>query len=181
MLAFCRGDEEAFISLYRRYRDRIANHARRLLGDQARGEEASQEVFIKLYQARTRYEPRSRFSTFVFRIATNHCLNLCARLDHKLLACEPPDDQQVVNGDVPQDERIAQEQLRKELSRALATLPNKQRAALVLCHYEGLSYQEAAETLEVSESALKSLVFRARQAMIKQMEQYVIPEGKYAV
>jgi RNA polymerase sigma-70 factor (ECF subfamily) len=170
MLAFCRGDEDAFVQLYRRYRDRIINHARRLLNDQARAEEAGQEVFLRLYQARESYQPLSRFSTFIFRVATNYCLNICARSENKFTADGQAVDHTVVDTRPGQEEAVAQEQLRLTLSHALTTLPDKQRAALVLCHYEGLSYQEAAEALEVSESALKSLIHRARQAMIALLE-----------
>jgi RNA polymerase sigma-70 factor (ECF subfamily) len=183
MLAFCRGNEDAFVQLYKRYRDRIINHARRLLNDQAQAEEASQEVFLRLYQTRGNYQPLSRFSTFVFRIATNYCLNICARSEHKLQADTPLDGRTVADCSPDQEKLVAQEQLRNTLSNALATLPDKQRAALVLCHYEGLSYLEAAEALEVSESALKSLVHRARQAMIATLGPVVAdtPEVTYAL
>jgi RNA polymerase sigma-70 factor (ECF subfamily) len=183
MLAFCRGDENAFVQLYRRYRDRITNHARRLLNDHAQAEEASQEVFLRLYQTRDSYQPLSRFSTFIFRIATNYCLNVCARSEHKLLADSESAGHPVAECRPGQEEAVAQEQLRETLAHALAALPDKQRAALVLCHYEGLSYLEAAEALEVSESALKSLVHRARRTMIATLGSVIddIPEVSYAV
>ena len=74
MLAFQRGNEEAFVQLYRSYRDRVINFSRRIIGNVAQGEEAAQEVFLKIYRFRGRYVPKARFSTFVFRLATNHCL-----------------------------------------------------------------------------------------------------------
>lgn len=72
MLAFAQGEEAAFVTLYRTYRDRIVGYCTRLVGDRARGEEAAQDVFIKLYRARASYSERGRFSTFLYRIATNH-------------------------------------------------------------------------------------------------------------
>jgi RNA polymerase sigma-70 factor, ECF subfamily len=183
MVAFCRGDEEAFVELYRRYRDRIINHSRRLLNDAGRAEEASQEVFLRLYQTRRSYQPLSRFSTFIFRIATNYCLNICARSENKLVVDSQPSSYPVADPSQGQEETVAQRQLRKTLTDGLATLPAKQRAALVLCHYEGLSYLEAAETLEVSESALKSLIHRARQSMIAYLGNMMAekPEAEYAL
>jgi DNA-directed RNA polymerase specialized sigma24 family protein len=85
MLAFQAGDEQAFTTLYEKYRDRLVNYSRRFLIDRARGEEAAQDVFLKLYRARARYQPVSRFSTYLFRIATNHCLNVLQRHDQKLV------------------------------------------------------------------------------------------------
>src|SRR5689334_21414328 len=85
MLAFSRGREEAFVELYRRYRDRIVAFCRRIVGSDAQAEEAAQEVFLKLYRARDGYEARSRFTTFLYRIAANHCLNMQARVEHKFV------------------------------------------------------------------------------------------------
>ena len=164
MLAFARGDEEAFVRLYRKWRDRVVNFARRLLGDAAAGEEAAQEVFLRLYQTRSRYEPRSRFSTFLYRIATNHCLKIRERHDHRLTDRDADMDLRASAAADALD-HAARAQLREALLRALAALPDRQGAALLLCHYDGLSYQEVADVLDVSEGAVKSLVHRARSAL----------------
>jgi RNA polymerase sigma-70 factor (ECF subfamily) len=169
MLEFCRGDEDAFVELYRRYRDRMVAFCRRIVGDDAQAEEAAQEVFLKLYRARSGYAPRSRFSTFAYRIAANHCLNVQARVEHKLVQRGVEIDARVVSPDAQQQARFEQSELRLQLERALSTLPDRQRAALVLVHYEGLSYEEAAEAIDVTESALKSLIHRARGAMMAQL------------
>jgi RNA polymerase sigma-70 factor, ECF subfamily len=173
MLAFCRGDEDAFVTLYRSYRDRLVNHARRLLNDPVQAEDAAQEVFLKLYKSRATYQPRSRFSTYLFRIAVNHCLNVRARSEHKLVSGDAGIDQHVKDPGLEPADAVVRERLRRVLTVALGNLPDKQRAALVLCHHEGLSYAEAAEALEVSESALKSLVHRARQGMIEQLGSHI--------
>jgi RNA polymerase sigma-70 factor (ECF subfamily) len=165
MLAFSQGREDAYVQLYRSHRDRIVSFCRRMLGDQARAEEAAQDVFLKLYRTRGSYQPRSRFSTFLYRIATNHCLNLHATLDQRLVDrggraeqkhSTPPD----------QHAELSRKQLRAELDRALGKLPERQRAALLLVHYEGLSYREACETIDVSEPAMKSLIHRARTTLM---------------
>ena len=169
MSAFAAGQEEAFVRLYRSHRERIVNYCRRLLGDQARAEEAAQDVFLKVYDAGRRYEARSRFSTYLYRVATNHCFNLNARVERKLLqhGVDPGDRH---DDAADQSERLAQLQLRQALQKALSTLPDKQRAALVLVHYEGLSYREAAEAVDTTESAVKSLIHRARERMARELQ-----------
>ena len=168
MVAFGEGDEEAFVILYRRYRDRIVAYARRLLGDPARAEEAAQDVFLKVFGARRSYAPRGRFSTFLYRIATNHCLNLRARHEHRWTDRSVAADERAA---VPpaQAAELARADLRRTLGSALDRLPDKQRAALVLCHYEGLTLAEAAAALQVSVSAVKSLVHRARERLAAEL------------
>jgi RNA polymerase sigma-70 factor (ECF subfamily) len=171
MLAFQRGDEEAFVTLFGRFRERIANFARRLLGDQAQGEEAAQEVFLKLYSARERYRPDSRFSTYLYRIARNHCLNLRARRDWT--ARDPERDAEAEPARHPPPEHgIDDARLRLAILQALARLPENQASAFVLCQYEGMSLAEAAAVLELSTSAIKSLVFRARQGLMELLRPY---------
>ena len=167
MLAFASGREDAFVELYERHRDRIVGFARRMLGDAAQAEEAAQDVFLKLYGARANYEPRSRFSTFLYRIATNHCLNLRDRVERKLVDRGRAVEGQLPSGESDQHGDLAHKQLRAALGLALDRLPARQRSALLLVHYEGLSYRETADALEVSESAVKSLIHRAREAMIE--------------
>jgi RNA polymerase sigma-70 factor (ECF subfamily) len=168
MLAFCQGHEDAFVELYRRHRDRIVSYCRRMLGDEARAEEAAQDVFLKIYRARGSYEPRSRFSTFLYRVATNHCLNLHARLDQRLTDRSARGERQH-GTPADQHQELTRKQLRAELDRALGKLPERQRAALLLVHYEGLSYREACETIEVTEAAMKSLIHRARTTLMTEL------------
>jgi RNA polymerase sigma-70 factor (ECF subfamily) len=168
MLAFARGEEDAFVELYERHRDRIVRFTRRMLGDPAQAEEAAQDVFLKLYRTRSSYEPTSRFSTFLYRIATNHCLNLQARVERKLVDRNDKTDQ-LAGRSGEQHSALAHKQLREALAIGLAKLPERQRAALLLVHYEGMSYREAADALDVSEPALKSLIHRARAAMMQEL------------
>lgn len=164
MLAFARGDEDAFVQLYNRYKTRIFNVARRLLGDRARAEEAAQDVFLKLYGARKSYKATARFSTFLYRIAINHCLNYRAKKSERMTVVDPDLDRR--GGSTTSAEALLERgDLRESLRRALALLPEQQRAALVLCHYEGSSYREAADILDTSEAAVKALVHRARSRL----------------
>ena len=168
MLAFQSGQEEAFVQLYRRHRDRMVNFSRRMLGSAAEGEEAAQEVFLKLYNARRSYVPRSRFSTYLFRIATNHCINLKQRHATRRRDPETNVEQQAAGNRSPEQDS-ANMQLRAAINKALATLPHKQAAAFTLCHFEGLAYQEAAAVLDTSEGAVKSLVHRARESLMREL------------
>lgn len=166
MQAFAAGQEDAFVQLYQRYRDRVLRFSWRMLRNNAQAEEATQDVFLKLYRARDSYTPRSRFTTYLFRIAANHCLNLSSRHDQKLVRRDGvvPDEASEATRDA-----LAQRELQRQLASALSGLPERQRAALVLVHYEGLSYQEASRALDVTEGAIKSLVHRAREGMMREL------------
>ncbi len=162
MTAFVQGNEGAFVELYDRYKTRIFNLARRMLGDRARAEEAAQDVFLKLYGAKKSYTPKARFSTFLYRIAINHCLNSRAKKSERMTSVDPDLDRTMQGDNASADHLVERSDLRESLRIALAKLPDTQRAALVLCHYEGASYREAADMLDVTEAAVKSLVHRAR-------------------
>jgi RNA polymerase sigma-70 factor, ECF subfamily len=180
MLAFSRGDEEAFVRLYQAWRHRIFNFSRRLLGDAAAGEEAAQEVFLKLYQARRRYQPRSRFSTFLYRIAANHCIKVRELHDRKRTDREADMDRHV-SAAAGGEAQAARAQLREALLRAFRALPDRQGAAFLLCHYDGLSYREAADALGVSEGAVKSLVHRARAALVEKLGSWMEKDIAHAL
>jgi RNA polymerase sigma-70 factor (ECF subfamily) len=176
MLAFKGGDEKAFVTLYERYRNRVFNFARRLLLDPALAEEAAQDAFLKLYAARERYEPRSRFSTFLFRIARNHCLNLAARHEQTRVQRGRAIERVDASEEAP-DAAAQRGQLRDALRAALAELPEKQASALILAQYEGLSYREVADVLGVSEGATKSLIFRARERLTRELRGWTRDAG----
>ncbi|MEE8409168.1 MAG: RNA polymerase sigma factor [Myxococcota bacterium] len=167
-MAFQRGNEEAFVTLYRRYRDRIFNFARRLLGDVARAEEAAQDVFLKVYGARKSYTVRSRFSSYIFRIARNHCFNIRARHEHKLVD-RGREVERHANGAASPEANVERQNELEAVRIALATLPEKQAAAFILAHYEGMSYREIANALDVSEGATKSLIHRARDRLVHEL------------
>jgi len=174
MLAFQNGDEGAFITLYESYRNQLVNFTRRFLGDQAQGEEAAQDVFLKLYRARDSYKPASRFSTYLYRIASNHCINMVQKHDHKLVARDrdfTDQPQAIQSGDtLNPEEQATTNRKRIAIQQALGKLKDNQRAALLLCHYQGLSYQEASNAMDISESAMKSLLFRARESLGRELQ-----------
>jgi RNA polymerase sigma-70 factor (ECF subfamily) len=168
MLAFQRGDESAFRTLYQRHARAMVAFCHHFVRDAARAEELAQDVFVKLYRAAHRYTPRARFRTFLYRVAANHCLNEIRRGEYGAREREdrdgPTDPDRIASpGASPEDAALgaALEQTVREL---LARLPEKQRAALVLCRFEGMGYEEIARVLETSVAAVKSLVHRATVA-----------------
>jgi RNA polymerase sigma-70 factor (ECF subfamily) len=167
------GDMDAFQVLFTKYSGAIVKLAYRFLGSRHLAEEVAQTAFLQLYRTRKRYKPRARFATFLYRIATNLCLNELRRFDYSgkiesldtQYESEPgsasfadrlPDD------DSPGPERrLACRELATEVKKVLKHLPPTQRMALLLSRVDGFSYQEVAENLDTSVSAVKSLIFRA--------------------
>ena len=167
MLAARDGDEEAFRELFRRHAPRLVGYVDRFFHNRASAEEVVQEVFIKVWRARKRYEPRSKFTTWLYTIASRTCLNELRRGHHRHPA-EPLDEGQAPPasaGPARPDQLVEGQQARGRVERALAAMPETQRQALVLTRFGGHSYSEAAGLLGVSESALKSLVFRAARTV----------------
>jgi RNA polymerase sigma-70 factor (ECF subfamily) len=167
LLAFQRGDEAAFRLLYERNARAMIAFCHRFVRDAARAEELAQDVFVKLYRMAGRYQPSARFKTFLYRVATNHCLNEVRRAEFMARASGPLGEDQAPDLDAlpsgaagPHDEAVARS-LEQAVVSLLGALPEKQRAAFVLCRFEGMSYEEIAETLETSVSAVKSLIHRA--------------------
>jgi RNA polymerase sigma-70 factor (ECF subfamily) len=137
--------------------------------DGPRAEELAQDVFLKLHQVAPRYRPSARFKTFLYRIASNHCLNElrrgehAARRSHQERSRPEPDFDELPSGAATPEENAAGGALGRAVQEMLARLPDKQRAAFVLCRFEGLSYAEIAEILETSVPAVKSLIHRATE------------------
>lgn len=170
LVAFQRGDEGAFRTLFERHARAMVAFCHHFVRDGARAEELAQDVFVKLYRASARYRPTARFKTFLYRIASNHCLNELRRGEYGARRAEaargedaagPTDPDALPSGDATPEDSARGAALEREVRALLARLPEKQRAALVLCRFEGLSYEEIADVLETTVPAVKSLVHRA--------------------
>jgi RNA polymerase sigma-70 factor (ECF subfamily) len=172
MLAFQRGDQAAFRVLYERHARAMIGYCHRFVKDAARAEELAQDVFVRLHRAAAGYSPSARFKTFLYRVATNVCLNELRRGEYAARDAGPgpgagAEDRSLdaLPSQQPSPhESLEAERLAEAVSRLLAGLPEKQRAALILCRFEGLSYEEIAEALDTSVSAVKSLCHRATVA-----------------
>jgi RNA polymerase sigma-70 factor (ECF subfamily) len=172
MAAFCAGDRSAFDALFRRWAAPLLRYLERMLRDAAAAEDLVQEVFLRVYGARERYEPQARFSTWLYRIATNLALNELRRPRRREphASLDQPGSP-VLAADAPAPEAaLDARRLSARVEQQLARLPERQRAALCLAAVEGLSYAEVAAALEISESAVKALVHRARTTLVAHLE-----------
>ena len=156
------GDEAACQLLVDRHLSRMVSLARRMLGNQADAEEVAQEVFLRVWTHAARWEPgRAQFRTWLHRVATNLCLDRLRRHTTDDIDSIPEPE----SGEPGPDVLLEQQQLAKHVDAALQALPARQRAAVMLTHYQGLTNIEAAETLEISVEAVESLLGRARRQL----------------
>jgi RNA polymerase sigma-70 factor (ECF subfamily) len=184
MLGVKQGDDESFELLLQRYRIPLVNFLNRMVRDAATAEDLAQEVFLRVYRARKKYVPSAKFTTWLFRIATNLALNALRDGRYRQLeisADETNEDAQPVL-DVPDRQPSAVEKMMEQdraefIRRAIQALPEKQRAAVLLHKYQELDYDEIAHILECSESALKSLLFRAYETLREKLAPLVQPGG----
>jgi len=162
-LAASRGDRGAFEMLYRRYYQEMTRYFWYKVRNRDRAEELAQDTFLKLYRYRTGYEPSARFRTWLYRIARGLALNeLRARSrDRSVLV-----DKEAST--VTDMEKVtARRQEVRQVMEKIDRLPDRQREAMILVRFQGMSYQEASQAMGVSDRALKSLLNRARTALLK--------------
>jgi RNA polymerase sigma-70 factor, ECF subfamily len=161
------GDAEAFAPLVESHQERLLRLCERLLADAEEARDAAQEVFLKAYRKAGEVRPQGQVYTWLYRIAVNHCLNkLRRRKLVRFLRWEDPGDREAPAFDPPDetaDPAAALEARRswQATRRAIAQLPENQRSVLVLVRFEGLSYKQVAEVLEITEGAVESRLFRA--------------------
>jgi len=177
MLDVKAGDEQSFALLLQRYRSPLVNFLYRMVRNREQAEDLAQEVFIRVYRARADYVPSAKFTTWLFRIATNLALNSLRDTRHQRMeiSLDAPVTADAEDGDErtldvadkhPDIEQHLVEETRKAMIKhAIDKLPEKQRAAVLLHKYQELDYGEIAKILSCSESALKSLLFRAYEAL----------------
>ncbi|MGV3625972.1 MAG: RNA polymerase sigma factor [Archangium sp.] len=168
MLRVSRGDRQAFAQLFDRHQQRVVRFCFRFTGDRGRAEELAQDTFVRLYRSADRYQARAKFSTFLFHIATNLCLN--AQRGAKARP-EAPVEQVVERADVDTPEAtLSAKDTEAAVQRALQKMSDRERAAFAMARFEGLPYRDIAEALEASEAAIKSLVHRASLQVVEQLE-----------
>ena len=190
MLGVKAGDDQSFELLLQRYRTPLVNFLTRMVRDQAVAEDLAQEVFLRVYRARKQYAPSAKFTTWLFRIATNLALNSIR--DGRYRQLEVSLDLQVDTGEdvrpaieVPDRRPGMEQQLMARdraarIRRAVEALPEKQRVAVLLHKYYELDYDDIARILDCSGSALKSLLFRAYETLRVQLAPLVAPGGESA-
>jgi RNA polymerase sigma-70 factor (ECF subfamily) len=172
MLRVRDGDEECFRVLLEKYRNPVMRFVYRMVQDRAISEELAQEVFLRVYRSRATYEPTARFTTWLFRIATHLAINWL-RDGRNERGQQRLDDEG--DGDMPVrevadrrptvEQRMVDQTRLQEVRDAIAVLPEKQRAAVLMHKYEEMEYAQISQVLECSESAVKSLLFRAYESL----------------
>lgn len=186
MLGVKAGDDTSFELLLQRYRRPVVNFLFRMVRDSGAAEDLAQEVFLRVYRARREYEPNAKFTTWLFRIATNLALNAVRDGRHRQLdisidqPVEYGEEERVIDvrDKAPGIEQQMVERDRAAMIRsAVDALPEKQRAAVLLHKYMELDYAEISRVLSCSESALKSLLFRAYETLRVELAPLVSPQG----
>ncbi len=173
------GDLEAFNVLISRYETRVINMAMRYMRDYHQAVDESQEIFLKVFRKINSFKGDSAFATWLYRVTANHCMNALKRHQRRGKGYTLSLDQENQSGQVPvlrdskslnPDETYAEKELRREMVGLIEALPDTQRQAIMLCHYEHLSYTEIAEVMELPVSTIRSCLFRARQRLKEWIE-----------
>lgn len=182
MLLVKQGDTSAFAQLVDKYKQPVLNVAARMLRDLTEAEDIAQNVFVQVYKSAHRYEVSSKFSTWLFTIVRNLCLNEIRRRSRhpadSLEASHPEQEDQPLHQfedratASPPDTLLIGE-LDQKITQALDALPENQRMAIVLCRQNELSYEEIARVLGCSVSATKSLIHRGREALKEKLKPYL--------
>ncbi|MGI8787415.1 MAG: RNA polymerase sigma factor [Pyrinomonadaceae bacterium] len=177
-----RGDEPAFGEIMRRYRSPITNYIYRFLNDYEEAVDLAQETFVRVYFAIERYHTDYAFSTYIYRIATNLAISEIRRRKRRRLVSltglfqygaeseaqdfNPPDEKPTPDADLIESEQS------KTIARAIATLPEKYRAPIVLRDVEGKSYEEVAQIMNLGLGTTKSRISRARKLLREKLQNY---------
>jgi len=182
MLRVSQGDTHAFAELVEKYKQPVINVAARMLRDPVEAEDLAQNVFVQVYKSADRYRVASKFSTWLFTIVRNLCLNEIRRRSRhpadSMDAQHPEQEDQPLQqfedkATFSPPETLLHGELEKKIEEALAELPENQRTAIVLCRQDELSYEEIAEVLGCSLSATKSLIHRGRDFLKQKLKPYL--------
>jgi RNA polymerase sigma-70 factor (ECF subfamily) len=173
-----KGDEAAFEILVNRHQTSILSLIYRFIGDRTQAKDLSQEVFLRVWQSAKTYKTEAKFTTWIYRITANLCFNelKSSRRKKWLQFLRPEADHEVQTEEgfpdsspSPEDLLLAKERSR-EISNVLQSLPDNQRMAIILKRYDNLSYQEIAQVLGCSVSAVESLLVRAKRALQEKLK-----------
>ncbi len=172
------GDQEAFRLLIEMHQARVIGTVAKMLGDDTDSEDISQQVFIRVWNSAARYQPTAKFTTWLFKITRNLVFNeLRRRKRHPATPLEHKEDDRPFQMPDPNSPSPATNMMDGELQaaiqRAIESLPEVQRMAIVLRRYEELSYEEIADVLKLSVPAVKSILFRARADLRIQLQKYL--------
>jgi len=182
MLRVAAGDEGAFNFLVGKHNRPVIHFLYRMVHNQAVAEELAQEVFLRVYRARDSYRAEARFTTWLYRIATNLAVNHARDTRHERTAqtvyLDAPDEETGTTPDVADDVPSVEQRLLKDERMAairnhVMELPERQRMAVLMHKYQGMDYRQIGDVLKLSESATKSLLFRAYQTLREKLKGFV--------
>jgi len=182
MLRVKTGDESAFAFLVQKYRRPIIGFLYRMCHNPSTAEELAQEVFLRVYRSRETYEASAKFTTWLYRIATNLAVNHARDTRHErpevTVRLDEPDPETGTKPDLADESMTVEQQIvRRERLAAIRSkvnaLPERQRMAVIMHKYQQMDYRQIAEVLKLSESATKSLLFRAYETLREQLKEFV--------
>ena len=169
MLEFTKGDISAFEEIMRKYKSRIINIAYRFSQDYFLSEDIAHEVFIKMYNSANTYKPRAKLFTWIYRITVNSCLN-ALRPEKRIKTVSLEKAAEIVDTAQPDPaDRLERDKMEQLVKKAVSGLPERQRLAVILQKYDGLSYHEIAHIMDCPVSAVDSLLQRAKQKLKKEL------------
>ena len=180
MLKFQKGDKASFEILMRKYYPRILNFVYRYSRSREIAEDLTQEVFLKVFKTASRYQPQSKFRTWLYTIAKNTSLNelrarkrITVSLDENLKSGEDEFQRQIEDTtEINPDEQALHNEMAATVKEAISALPENQRLAVILRRYENLSYEEIAKTMNVTPKAVKSLLNRAKENLKQKLAKF---------
>jgi RNA polymerase sigma-70 factor (ECF subfamily) len=172
------GDHHAFRQLVERHQNAVIGTVAKMLGNASDAEDISQQVFLRIWRNAKRYRPEAKFTTYLFTITRNLVFNETRRRGRKkeVSADEREENSHHLIEDSPNrqpDAELLQAELQRAVDDAIAALPEAQRMAVILRRYDQLPYEEIAEVLGLSLSAVKSLLFRARSGLKEALSGYL--------
>jgi RNA polymerase sigma-70 factor, ECF subfamily len=182
MLRVAAGDEAGFSLLVEKYRRQMVHYMFRMVHNQAVAEELAQEVFLRVYRARASYRAEAKFSTWLYRIATNLGVNHARDTRHERGAqtvyLDQPDPETGISPDVADTTPTVEQNMLREarlsaIRKHVMALPERQRTAVLMHKYQDLDYKQIGAVLKLSESATKSLLFRAYQTLRERLKEFI--------
>ncbi len=180
MVAFQQGEEAAFEQILDKYHKAIVNFIYKIVNNRAEAEELAQDVFLRIYRARHSYEPRARFSAWLYRIATNVGLKAAGRNRRSPFGFGPNEitrKEEVRAREPDAEQKLVESEMGKVIRQIIRGLPKNEKIAIILRRYEGLSYKEIADVMNCTEPAVKTYIHRGKLRLRDRIRPY-LKEGK---